>query len=87
MNKTKTFYQPYAYTDDGTNIEYGSMPDELMSFQAFASIEDCEEWLDNNGYDHTDFAIIEYHDEEIEDVTIIDAYGDIVEINEYDNRD
>lgn len=87
MNKTKTYYQPCAYYDDGTNIEYGSTPEELMSFQAFATREDCEEWLDNNGYDHTDFAIIEYHDDDIEDVTIIDADGDVVEINMEDYKD
>ena len=82
MNKTKTYYQPHEYYDDGTNIEWGDTPAELMSFQAFATREDCEEWLENMGYDPTDFAIIEYQDEDIEEVTIIDGYGDVIEINE-----
>lgn len=82
MNKTKTYYQPFAYYDDGTNVEWGDIPDELMSFQAFATREECEEWLENNGYDSGDFNIREYHDEDIEGVTIIDEYGDIIETNE-----
>ena len=82
MNKTKTYYQPYEYYDDGTNIEWGDIPEELMSFQAFATREDCEEWLENMGYDSRDFNIREYHDEDIEGVTIIDADGEIVEVND-----
>lgn len=82
MNKTKTYYQPVAYMDDGTNIDYGNIPNELHSFQAFANHEDCEEWLENNGYDPGDYAIIEYHDEDIEGVTIIDGDGDVLETNE-----
>lgn len=82
MNKTKTYYQPAAYMDDGTNIEYGNIPEKLYSFQAFASVEECKEWLKDNGYDPKDYSIIEYHDDDIEDVTIIDWHGDAVEINE-----
>lgn len=82
MNKTKTYYQPYGYYDDGTNIEYQDMPKELFSFQAFASIEECKSWLENNGYDSKDFVIVEYHDEDIEGVTILDEWGDIIEVNE-----
>lgn len=82
MNKTKVYYQPIEHFDDGTNFEYGTIPDELHSFQAFATTDDCEAWLVNNGYDHRDFAIIEYEDDDIEGVTIIDEFGDIVEVNE-----
>ena len=81
MNKTRTYYQPVAYIDDGTNIEWGETPDELHSFQAFASMDDCRQWLENNGYDPACYSIREYHDDDIEDVTIIDGDGDIVEVN------
>lgn len=85
MNKTRTYYQPVFYHDDGTNFEYGSIPDELMSFQAFASRVECEDWLESMGYDPKDFAVIEYHDDDIEDVTIIDGDGEVIEINDADN--
>lgn len=74
-----TYYQPFAYSDDGTNITYGSLPEELYSFMAFLTREDCEDWLADNGYDPGDFAIIEYHDDDIEDVTLLDAYGSFID--------
>lgn len=70
-----TYYQPCAYFDDGTNIDYGNIPEELASFMVFRTREDCEEWLENNGYNPGDFAIIEYHDDDIEEPTFIDADG------------
>lgn len=76
--KSFTYYQPEAYYDDGTNINYGSIPEELFSFQAFPTRDDCEEWLKNHNYNPGDFAIIEYHDEDIEEVTLIDQNGDII---------
>ena len=75
----KTYYQPEWHFDDGTNIEYGGTPDELFSFQAFESREDCEEWLENNGYNPGDFVIHEYHDDDIEDVVIIDSYNNVLD--------
>ena len=75
MEHKLTYYQPEWYHDDGTNIEYGGTPDELASFMVFQTREICEEWLENNDYDPGDFAIIEYHDDEIEDPTFIDADG------------
>lgn len=81
MNKTKVYYQPVYYFDDGSNIGYGSFPDELSSFEAFATEEDCKEWLKSNGYNPYDFVIFEYKNDDIEDVTIIDADGEIVEVN------
>lgn len=70
-----TYYQPEWYHDDGTNIEYGGLPEELASFMVFRTREDCKWWLEDNGYDSGDFAIIEYHDDDIEEPTFIDAYG------------
>lgn len=85
MNKTKTYYQPCRYSDDGTNIEYGNIPEELYSFQAFETEEDCKNWLENNGYNPSEYAIIAYHDDDIEGVTLINEYGDVIEIND-DNQ-
>jgi len=78
-DKKFTYYQPEAYYDDGTNVDYGSIPPELFSFQAFPTREECEEWLKNNGYEPCDFCISEYHDDDIEDVMLIDRNGDEIE--------
>jgi len=75
MNKTRTYYQPCI----GDNISTG-LPMEMFSFQAFSSEEDCRCWMLRHCY--KDFQIIEYHDEDIENVTILDAKGDVIEINE-----
>ena len=77
-DKRFTYYQPQAYHDDGTNIDYGALPEELFSFQAFPTKEMCEEWLRNHNYDPRDFCIFEYSDDDIEDVTLIDQNGDII---------
>lgn len=74
----KTYYQPIEYFDDGVNIGWGDIPDELASFIAFASKEDAEYWLKEHGYEPGDFNIAEYHDDDIEDVVIIDGDGDVV---------
>lgn len=75
-DKRFTYYQPQAYYDDGTNINYGALPEELFSFQAFPTKEECEEWLKNNCYEPGDFCIFEYQDDDIEDVTLIDRNRD-----------
>ena len=73
-----TYYQPERYYDDGTNVEYLGVPEGLFSFQAFLSEEACIAWLENNGYEPGDFTIHEYCDDEIEDVTLIDANGNVI---------
>lgn len=73
-----TYYQPDRYYDDGTNVEYLGMPEGLFSFQAFRSEEECIAWLEKNGYEPRDFTIHEYSDDDIEGVTIIDEYGDVI---------
>jgi hypothetical protein len=73
-----TYYQPEWYHDDGTNIDYGGTPDELFSFQAFRTEEECREWLINHDYNPDEFVIHEYSDDDIEGVTIIDEYGDVI---------
>lgn len=78
-DKRFTYYQPEAYYDDGTNIDYGPLPEELFSFQAFPTREECEAWLQNNGYEPGDFCINEYHDDDIEEVTLIDRNDEVFE--------
>lgn len=73
-----TYYQPDRYSDDGTNVEWLGMPEGLFSFQAFRSEEECIAWLENNGYEPGDFTIHEYQNDDIEGVTIIDEYGDVI---------
>ena len=81
-----TYYQPERYSDDGTNIEYGGMPDELFSFQAFRTEEECRQWLINHDYNPGDFCIHEYCNDDIEDVTLIDEDGDVIpRIEDYDD--
>ena len=77
-DKKFTYYQPQAYYDDGTCINYGALPEELSSFKAFPTKEECEEWLKNNRYEPVDFCINEYHDDDIEEVTLIDRNGDVL---------
>lgn len=65
-DKKFTYYQPQA------------LPEELFSFQAFPTREECEAWLQNNRYEPDDFCINEYHDDDIEEVTLIDRNGDML---------
>jgi len=77
-DKRFTYYQPEAYYDDGTNINYGAIPEELSSFEAFPTREECEAWLRIHNYNPGDFCISEYHDDDIEDVTLIDRNDDVI---------
>lgn len=74
----KTYFQPNR---KGHPEE---LPYELFSFQAFPDYETCVDWLFINDYDPDDFDIVEYHDDEIEEVTIIDEYSYIMSCHEYD---
>lgn len=67
-------YQPIARN----LIDEEILPYDLFSFQAFESREDCEEWLERHGYEPDDWTIIEFDVDDIEDVIIIDEYGNIV---------
>lgn len=75
----RTYFQPECYYDDGTNIGYNGLPDELSSNMAFPDQETCNEWLRDNGYNPGDFVTHEYSGDDIEDVVIIDEYGDKIE--------
>ena len=77
-DKRFTYYQPEFYSDDSTNIEYGGLPEELSSFEAFPTREECEAWLRIHNYNPGDFCISEYQDDDIEDVTLIDRNDDVI---------
>lgn len=74
-----TYYQPIAYFDDGANIQYGDVPEEMWYFEVFKTREDAYNWLIHYDYDPDDWVIKEYHDDDIEEPTFIDEYGDEIE--------
>lgn len=67
-----TYWQPEWYSDDGTNLEYGGLPNGLFSFQVFLSREACVRWLEDHNYDPGDFVFHEYEKGDIEEPTILD---------------
>ncbi len=69
--KQKKIYQPCRYTDDGTDIRYGDIPEGLYSWQAFSSPDEARQWLRDNDYNPDEYAIIAYDPEDIEDYQII----------------
>ena len=72
MKDLVIYFQPEWYGDDGTNIEYGDIPDELHSWEVFHTIESCKAWLEDHDYDPIDFVIIQYSDDDIEDYEFVD---------------
>lgn len=81
------YFQPEWYKDDDTNIEYGGMPDELYSFQAFQTEEECRQWLINHDYNPDEFVIHEYCNDDIEEVSLIDANDNTIpKIEELDDE-
>jgi hypothetical protein len=73
-----TYYQPEWFHDDGINVEYGGVPDEMFSFQAFRTQGECCQWLINHGYEPSDFSINTYHNDDIEGVVLIDEDGNVI---------
>lgn len=71
VNDKKLYYQPLIYHDDGINIGW-DLPSELHSFEAFHTIEGCNEWLEENGYHLNDCSVQAYEDDDIEDITFLD---------------
>ena len=81
-NKTKTYFQPMLRSKYDTGPENWFLPDELASFKAFASKEDAEQFVAEMGYSNYELKVEEYHDDDIEGVTILDGYGNVIETNE-----
>lgn len=67
----KTYYQPIDRN--------GNLPDELASFMAFDTREHCVAWMEDNLYPEDEYPIHEYHDDDIEDVTLIDDIGNYID--------
>ena len=74
----KTYYQPIHCYYAGTDDEYEDVPEGLWDFQAFATKEDADLWLTAHAYNPLDFDIHEYHDDDIEDVVIINGEGNVI---------
>lgn len=81
-NKTKTYFQPMLRSKYDTDPENWFLPDELASFKAFASKKDAEQFVAEMGYSNYELKVEEYHDDDIEGVTILDGYGNVIEKNE-----
>lgn len=75
-DKRFTYYQPEYRHADFDDFNYGSLPEGLHSFQAFPTREECEDWLKNHDYNPAHFHICAYHDDSIENVTLIGSDGD-----------
>ena len=72
-------YQPIYYHDDGTNLEYCGMPEELAENMAFPTRDDCERWLGDNDYDPGDYAVIETDRNNIEDLILVGWDGNFLD--------
>ena len=69
-----TYYQPSCPLPSGEVV----MPYGLHSFVAFRTREDCEKWLVAHNYTPSKWDILEYANDNIEDVTLLDAEGNRV---------
>jgi hypothetical protein len=67
----KTYYQPIDRN--------GNLPPELASFMAFDTREHCLAWMEDNLYTEDEYPIHEFHDDDIEDVTLIDEIGNYID--------
>lgn len=67
----KTYYQPIDRN--------GNLPEELASFMAFDTREHCVAWMEDNLYTEDEYPIHEFHDDDIEDVTLIDEIGNYID--------
>ena len=67
----KTYYQPIDRN--------GNLPEELASFMAFDTREHCAAWMEDNLYTEDEYPIHEFHDDDIEDVTLIDEIGNYID--------
>lgn len=68
-------YQPYLYSDDGTNIDY-KLPSELNSFDVFQSEDEAVDFMTEHCH-YTDgtFFISEIEDDDIDEFRMLDHHG------------
>lgn len=52
---------------------------------AFITRSDCKEWMESNGYNESDYFIVKYHNDDIEEATFIDDKGKVIDINNDEN--
>lgn len=84
IKRITTYYQPEYKGENGLP---DGLPKGLDSFMVFKSQDDCKSWLENNGYNPDDFIIWEHHDDDIEDATVIDGDGNLVQFTGFVERD
>ena len=69
--ETYHYYQPECPLPSGEVV----IPNGLFSFMAFRSAEDCKSWLKAHNFTPGKWDIKEYSNDDIEDVTLLDAEG------------
>jgi len=72
---------PYRYYQPEYKVPVAgeTLPDGLFSFHAFRSYDEAVIWLRNHDYNPDDFDIKEYHDNDIEDVVLLDENGYVID--------
>ena len=68
------YYQPYLYSDDGTNIDW-TMPTEMASFWVWRTKRELIACMGRWGYERKDYVIQAYEDDDVEAYTVIDEDG------------
>ena len=68
------YYQPYLYSDDGTNIDW-TMPREMASFWVWRTKRELIACMGRWGYERKDYVIQSYEDDDVEAYTVIDEDG------------
>ena len=71
----KTYYQPLIYVDYGIMSSYLFPHNLLFENNAFKDKQDLVTFMKNSGYDEDEYMIEEFHDNDIENVILIDACG------------
>ena len=77
------YYQPYLYSDDGTNIDW-TMPTEMASFWVWRTKRELIACMGRWGYERKDYVIQAYEDDDVEGYSVIDEDGCVtfsIEIN------
>ena len=70
------YYQPFLYSDDGTNIDW-TMPTEMASFWVWRTKRELIACMENWGYDRKDYVIQSYEEDDVENYSVIDEDGNV----------